>query len=553
MALDIFRRKQKTIFWIVAIVVIPSFILYGASSWNQGGSDPVVMEVNGRSVRYGELQDLWRRFQAVTGRPVFITAPVRDDRYRDLWSGALTLAYLDAAREAGLAVSEAEIGTFIRQDRAFEGSDGRFDPDRYRKVIQSRNVNHREYSRGIRELLLIDTYRRLLTSGIQPTDETDYLAYAWQNTRCAYGKASVPMDHYLEDEPEALSLPEEEAQDAIRLYYETHRDYPGFREPARWRFEYILVPYEGFTVEINEREVGRFYRQHVDEYEGASLDEVREEVTADYVAARRKELALTTITNLLEREILQALEQGEVVDAQTLVDDPTLQRRGVRTGDSGPSAMPATEFHRIPEIGDSPDLQQYFRDLNEELTHLKEESAEAYQARLKELPNAFDRRPEPMQSEAGAFRVRVLEYQPPRVKALDEPGVKVAVLNEMRREEAFDRAQEAAETLAATIEADGPDAVDLETIEATYPTLPETLLDASLGDPRIRQVPSGYEVLVLTRRAPPTREAWDAQQPVVRQFRRQYLAREIADVRLHAWKVDAMQSGRVRLVVRDRE
>jgi hypothetical protein len=557
-ALDIFRRKQKTIFWIVAIVVIPSFIfLYGSSSAGRGGgTGAVLMEVNGRSVRVSQVQDLWRRFQAVTGQPTVVQAPVRDERVQDLWSAGLTLAYIDAAREAGLTVSDKEVGTFIRRMPSFEGADGRFDPGRYRKVIQSRSVSNREYQRAVRELLLIERFRGLLRAGVQPTEETDYLAYAWENTRCTYGKATVPIDRYMADEPEVLDLPEEEAQAAIRLFYETHRDNPRFREPARWRFEYVLAPFDEFSVEVTERELTRYHQEHTEEYDGQPLDEVREEVTADYVAARRRELARSTITDLLEREIREAVQEEGPVLAEDLVADEALRRRGVRTGTSGPAPLAPTEFHRVEAIGDSLELQQHFQALTEELEHLREasgEEGEEYATRLEALKVGFDNRSDPLQSETGVFRVRVLEYQPPRVKELDEPGVKVAVLDEMRREEAFDRARESAETLATTIEAEGADAVELETIEATFPALPEDLQAASLGDPRILEVPAGYEVLVLTGRTPPTREAWEAQQPVMKQIRRQFIARELADVRLHAWKVGAIQSGRVRLLLPERE
>jgi hypothetical protein len=39
----------------------------------------------------------------------------------------------------------------------------------------------------------------------------------------------------------------------------------------------------------------------------------------------------------------------------------------------------------------------------------------------------------------------------------------------------------------------------------------------------------------------------------MKQIRRQFIARELADVRLHAWKVGAIQSGRVRLLLPERE
>lgn len=260
---------SKFFVWIILLLLIVGLGGFGVS--NFGGAIRTVGSVGEEDIPVDDyamaLQQELRALSAQTGQSVGLN---QANQISQLVYGAsvsdrviqqmIAIAALDnEARKLGISVGDAQILRQLVSTQVFQNSDGQFDRDTYRLVLQNARLKEREYEENLRE----ETARTLLQSavvgGIAPaamvTDTIlGYLAarrnFTW--ARLDQGDLEAPLPEPSEAE--------------LTAYYQANT--ADFTLPETKRISYIWLTPEMLvdTVEIDEDALRALYDERIDEF-----------------------------------------------------------------------------------------------------------------------------------------------------------------------------------------------------------------------------------------------------------------------------------------------
>jgi peptidyl-prolyl cis-trans isomerase D len=172
--LETMRRKAKY-FYVLFGIVILSFVFWGIGNKDQGGPVQYVAEVGDQRV---SLTEYWRRYDRTADlyREVY-KEKVDEKMLRDLKDTVLNsmvteMVLAQAAADAGLSVSDAELEEAIMGESAFQES-GVFSSDLYMGTIRANRMTPAQYEDIKRRELLVSKMRRAVESAIElsPVEE----------------------------------------------------------------------------------------------------------------------------------------------------------------------------------------------------------------------------------------------------------------------------------------------------------------------------------------------------------------------------------------------
>ena len=471
-----FRRKQKLIFWGVAIVVIPSFALV----WNVGGragpsghyDDPLIAVINSEQLHYSQLRAFSQRLNAGAGLPIrYLTGYnyFRQPQFHPDDNVAMTVIYahLQLAKRWGVAIPDAEVRHYIRNEHPILSPAFRdqWDHGERRNRILGQTASSYGISpdlllQGVREWLTLRRFYALERALATPSPDGAYHVYAQSRAQYVVKRLRFPASEALRTRAKG----EFDAMDAERQTDELSQTLtrlagnPTYRTPSRWRFEYLLVPFEKApNPEPAENELLALYNRRTDLKDAKTFPEVRAQLLEETVRDRRREWALRQIAEEVDRAILHAIGDAdpaaaEPPDLAVLAQTPGLARIGVVAGVSGTETATIDELAALPLLADLPDAQtaphttvrQYLENLDlapdDQLDMVREI-----------VMNRFDENSTPMETRDGVLRIRIVEWIP--AKALSLTGDDGAV-DEAVRTKALDgwvenRAEEFAREQAA--------------------------------------------------------------------------------------------------------
>ncbi len=555
MPLKHFRKRKQLIYWVTAIVVIPAFVLvFGSTGYvlrEQQRPNPEVARIGEESIPWEDFYGFQApgghgRLPAVLGgrglrfhyppnRVMAILAP-------DLQAGdpdqaelvynrvctVLALALLREAEKAGVDVSETEVNQFVHERPYFFGvQEGKPFEEAYKKYLKRVGLTSDEYLRGAREWLMIERYVQLTDQSLPASPSDAYVLYAREKTTCTYKKLVVRVTQAMREEAmdEIYGVTEENPEPdqklvnvAVEKFLAKHRDDRRFWSKPKWRFEWVLAPFDALPVSLDRGDVEAFFQAHKDEYEDKTLEDgsVFEEVQKRAKREKQRAIAARTLGEELATEVRDAMKRDEKLalsDIQKRLGD----RRGVETGVSHPEKLLATDELKLMEaeaIGASQELTGFLEDLD------AMGDSEDRGERIARLQRHFDTRKEPFACERGLFRIRLLEYRPSESRSLkDEDGnidaqLRVLVVDALQQEKAAAAARDLAETYADKIrKGEIEDFETLETGSKEYQELRPQLREAALGEPEIfplygDEEVTGYEILMLTDRSIPSRKSF---------------------------------------------
>lgn len=155
--LKLIRDNAKgVVAWIIVIIIIIPFALWGVNEYFEGGGDVVVAKIGERDVSLSEYQNLYQREvmarRQALGRFDPDDAGVRRDVIERLVN---TEVVTQAAHDAGFRVADARLGQRIHAMREFQ-SDGRFDPALYERLLQASGMSKGQFEEGMRNDLLME-------------------------------------------------------------------------------------------------------------------------------------------------------------------------------------------------------------------------------------------------------------------------------------------------------------------------------------------------------------------------------------------------------------
>ncbi len=550
MALQKFRDRQKLIYWIVAIVVIPSFCLFGFTdivAYNPGKA--VIGEAFGKKYSQQEFNDFFVRLRGVhLGQPVYFTF----DGYSPAFGGSqaeseriaafFSMVLRDEAHRRNIAVTDEEVGTFIRLQMNYTGTDAKELQKKVESLIGNviRVGSVWEYKLAVREWL---TVRKLLQAlddtAVVPLPMAD-LTFAQEKTQVAFRKLVIPAQKYLEAADKELgALKPAELQERAQKFLNANqtaqnRDrYPFLWTEPKWVFEYVKVPLVVPALEpkITDEVLKKHYEKRKSSYKTADgkekpFEEVKQDVENDYRNTYRKEEAEKTlfrelnglITKLAKQNLGEAdVEAASILTLAQIQADQALAARGLKAGVSGDKPQTTGEITKN-ELFKESGIEFALMDIDRQL-RAKEGKKEDFDRALTEYKQIFrgftlQGRELPISGSDALYRLRLVDYVPGVARQLAAADGKVEgdllkdIRKELAQELAMNMAQEKA--IAAMAQMDKPDfeGIAITDEKKGYLQISQRgseaeLRNAAVGQP-LKPQPSarmaGYEVLKVTGR-----------------------------------------------------
>lgn len=543
--MEIFRTRQKLIYWIVAILVIPSFILLygsGVSESMQRGPDPVVMTYRGQSFRHSDIHRFHLKMFAATGAAVRFAkaersqfmgldfAPLFPD---DLTHAAVALALLQDAKRAGVEVSELEIATHVRAQPLFmDVSDADFDRVLQRSIGNAIPLSTvAEYKDAVRDWLRIGKFLSLLDNTALVTQETAYLVWAEDQTQLTYSRLLVDSATYIAQTRMALEeRPAEELESRIEAYLAEHPNDRSYWTKPRWRVEYILIPFDFDTILVSDEEVEAEYQatklRYLDEAgEPKPLEMVRETVRQTLVRRQGRERAHKRFSEDVEMVLRRAYARAGTEPAPLEDITNALQDKGLRIGTVGSDLpVPTQDVPRAPDLLGANRIPMLLEHINLQYTtpgkseEDRERDIRPYRRQFRGMES--DRAEiNPFEGDDGLILLRIAEMVPAEPRKLrDEDGTLDAdlhdmILSRLTEIEAMEQARAEALSLMPLMQKGVTSGLERQITTQTVPAgeTPRSLREAAVGEVlEPRRVIDGYQVLMLTNRTVPSREAFEA-------------------------------------------
>lgn len=553
MPLDLFRQHQKKIFWIVAIVVIPSFVLLWGSNkaWNNSSNDTAAVVVDGATLSYGDIIAFRSRL-SYAGLPLgMLTSTIGTNDY------ILELAYYQAmlndSQRMGLSVSPIEEAVG-RKNPDFQDIDGKFSDEAYKQALRKQNLSPEQYLQGLRERLLINKFMASLDESIVANSDSAYAIWAANGTKSKVEKAFVRKDAFREQALQEL----ESAYDAntepgdpssekrIQEYLNSHSDDPDFRAKSKFSLDFAVISTlptpeaEAKPINLSEAEINRRFtegsRGARGKYYNKKLEEVREDIIKEAQNERAKDIAIGVLSRRFDdvysklltqedSEVFSAKDASSSVSVAALAEAPELKSRRIQIGNTG-EAKTLDEIIEVYPWAASPELFDYLKQLDDSSTTASthEKMIENYSKVFAiNKSNSLDNNQQPFTFNNEVFRIRLKEYErgaPLPLRKADgeiDRSLRLVASNKILEEKSWELAKKTAENFAAQMREGNFEGLKIETVDYNnLSSLPQVLSDQALGAVVESKTGDGYDILRLISRSTPSRAEFDALDEITR-------------------------------------
>ncbi len=255
--LALFRRSQRVVLWIILVVVVMTFVFWGAKSGNlaptathaklvgQIGDEQVTSEQLAQAIRGAEIE---LQLNNVPRELLNQTKELEMEGWR-------RLIQTRAAKKSGVVVSDDELARFV-QNVFFRG--GEFDAMAYRQLIMrmAGRMSAREFDAHLRDTLAIIKLRQSLANTMLVTE--DELRQAYEADRTLVKLAYVPFDYSNYLAGIQVSTNELEA------FYNTNQD--DFKVPPQADMLVAIARIQPRSVTVDAEEIELFYEENKDRY-----------------------------------------------------------------------------------------------------------------------------------------------------------------------------------------------------------------------------------------------------------------------------------------------
>lgn len=168
-------------------------------------------------------------------------------------------AFDDEVARIGISVGDENVRRELLDISAFQGIDGKFDPEAYRFALEQVGLSDAEFEADLRAEAARTLVQGAIVAGVpMPETFTETLAQ-YVGERRSFTFASLTA----EDLPEPIAEPDEAD---LKAYYDAHPD--AFRLPETKKITYVLLTPEMLLdkVDIDEDAVRTLYNDRADQY-----------------------------------------------------------------------------------------------------------------------------------------------------------------------------------------------------------------------------------------------------------------------------------------------
>ncbi len=266
--LDLFRKKQKSVFIKAAFaVIILSFVIGYAmmtSPGDRGGqSGGYAVRVNNSEISYDEYQTVYSNIYSLyqnVYRDQFTPAMekqlgLRSQAINSLVDQALLVQEAD---RMNLKVSNQELVDSIAAIPAFQDN-GVFNKSRYLQVLAYQRLTPEDFEASQKQQLLAGKVRDALHKNVTVSDAE--VAEEFRNQNEKVNLAFVRLAPGLFESQVQVS------DEALETYFDENRE--NFRLPETVALRYVLFEPSRYQKEVTytDEDLDKFYRRHLDDFE----------------------------------------------------------------------------------------------------------------------------------------------------------------------------------------------------------------------------------------------------------------------------------------------
>ncbi|MGM0423588.1 MAG: SurA N-terminal domain-containing protein [Thermodesulfobacteriota bacterium] len=245
----------KALFGIIVLV----FVFWGVGGM-QNDEQPVLATVNDKNILNKDFFQTYEREADYLRRnnPDLSSSDLEQMDLKKQVLERMINNYLlrQKAQEWGLFVTSQEVRQTISSMEVFQGQGKKFDPQRYKQVLQSSRLSPGQFESELSGDILGEKLQDLLLSPLQASDSLarDFFRYLSAEARVEYLHLS------WEDFLSRVSLSQEEVQE----YYEQNQE--EFEQPAQMRMRYLVLTPESLAryQEVSAEEIRDYYQQNED-------------------------------------------------------------------------------------------------------------------------------------------------------------------------------------------------------------------------------------------------------------------------------------------------
>ncbi|MBB3119985.1 SurA N-terminal domain-containing protein [Pseudoduganella violacea] len=395
---------------LLAILIIPSFALVGISGYQSFGDDAnTVAKVDGQALTQQEwdaaqrnqLENFRQRMGPQFDQKLFDTPEFKNNVLENLIAERAISAEV---KRAHLSVSDATLQKTILETPGLTGDDGKFDYDRYRKLLTAQGLSEQGYEADQRRRMAMGQLAESVeATGFAPRTVSKLLSDFSAQER-EVQELVLPAAQYLSQ----VKVSDE----MVKAFYDKNSKF--FEVPEQAKIEYVVfnAATVAASVTATDEEVANFYKQNEKRF-----------TTPETRRASHILVALKQGASAAEKSAAKAKAEAILADVRK------------NPGDFAKIAKAKSEDPVSAEVGG---------DLNviEKGSLVKPVEDAIFQLKQGEISNVVE-------SEFGFHVLTVTQLKPASVKPLDE--AKAEVVAEVKKQKAAKQYSEMAETFTNTV------------------------------------------------------------------------------------------------------
>ena len=315
-----FRSGLSSYFTLALLgILVASFALWGIGRdvFLKGGNNIAVIgedKITAQDYARQFQASLYREQQNYNGELTQDLAIKMGLANQVLQSEVNQMAFYEAARQAGIRVSDERLRNYITSQDVFQNDLGIFDRFKFERIAQNQGLTSPEFEEVLRQDLMRQDFVVSLVTNIQ-------VPRAALETIYKFERESRTADVVTIRATDITDIPEAD-EDTLKAYYEAHSS--RYMAPEYRTVNYITVTPDQFVdaIDLDEEEVRNLYEDRLDNYtvaEKRTLQQLILDSKEDADAAYADLQAGKPFLDVVDKYSDQAIEDSNI-GAQTRKD-----------------------------------------------------------------------------------------------------------------------------------------------------------------------------------------------------------------------------------------
>ena len=320
------ERSKGVVAWVIVVIIIIPFALFGLDQFTSGDRIEVAAKVNGEPIQANEfaraLENVKRQYQESFGD--MYTSLVQEDKLRQqVLDDLIQRSAIDQQmQKEGFGMSDQLLAQVIQSQQMFQDK-GVFSVQRYDEVLKNNGFTKERFEQAQRQFMLRNQLEGMVTtSEVIGLSELKALAgLESQEREIGY----LRIDH----RPFLSKVSVSEAE--IKSYYE--QNLARFKAPEQVSVDYVRLSVEDLakSIKVTDEQLQTYYKDHPEKIQLPEKRNVRHILimSPQEADASAAESAKTKVEGLLA-QIKQGADFAELAKANS--EDPGSADRGGELG-----------------------------------------------------------------------------------------------------------------------------------------------------------------------------------------------------------------------------